>query len=66
MYVVYFDQTVLQKFSMKLILFFRAFLSRVIQGTLQDLVKAGGFSCLVDSVKAEKEKKARLQETILK
>lgn len=44
----------------------RAFLERVLYGTLMELSNSGGFQVLMDAVRSEKEKKARLQETIQK
>jgi len=44
----------------------RGFLERVLGGTLSELANCGSFNVLIDAVKEEKEKKARLQETIHK
>lgn len=44
----------------------RGFLEKVLYGTLMELSNSGGFQVLVDAVRNEKEKKARLQETIQK
>lgn len=44
----------------------RAFLERVLYGTLIELSNNGGFQTLIDAVRNEKEKKSRLQYTIQK
>ncbi|ELT90548.1 hypothetical protein CAPTEDRAFT_92017, partial [Capitella teleta] len=44
----------------------RAFAERVLYGTLLEISNSGSFQVLMDAVKNEKDKKARLQETILK
>lgn len=44
----------------------RAFLERVLQGTLSELSNQGSFQTLVEAVRNERDKKARLQETIHK
>ena len=45
---------------------FRSFLERVLLGTLMELSNSGRFETLVEAVKQEKQRKAMLQETILK
>ena len=45
---------------------FRGFLEKVLYGTLLEMSNSGNFQTLIDAVRVEKEKKAKLQETILK
>ena len=49
-----------------MVIFFRGFLERVLLGTLLELTHSGGFLSLKKSVVSEKEKKAKLQQTIQK
>ena len=52
---------------MKIIFFWcRKFLQNIIEETLEEVVSAKSFDSLIRAVNAEKEKKAALQQTILK
>ena len=44
----------------------RAFLENVLHGTLMELSGTGDFQSLIDAVTVQKERKAGLQETILR
>lgn len=44
----------------------RSFLEQVLFNTMKEIIQSGNFETLMEAVKVEKEKKARLQETILK
>ena len=47
-------------------IFYRALLEKIINVTLAELLQSGSFTSLIEAVKAEKDRKAELQQTILK